>query len=475
MLKSDLDLASIRNLHFLGIKGVGMTALALYAQDMGKRITGSDVEETFVTQEILQKRKIAITTRVSAPRLPESTQALVYSAAFPNSPQRRLARRRGIPQLSFAQALAWFTQGKQLITTCGVGGKTTTAAMIATILQEAGWQPSFVIGVGNVANLGVPGRFTPAPYAVLEADEYVSVPGEDPTPKFLYLSPSIIVTTNIEHDHPDVYPSLRETKQIFCKFMKTLTRDGLLVVNEDDPNTRQTLRQCQVNPKVSQQSFGLSRGADWRIRSVRQIQGRTSFTVQVQQRKFDLDLVIPGVFNARNATAALIVASHLGIDLGIARQALGQFRGCRRRFESVGTFRGMPIIDDYAHHPREIEATLTAARAWFPDKRLRVVFQPHTFSRTKALLPEFAAALGQADEVIITDIYASAREKKDPTTSAEVLAKRVLPLQKNSQYLKVAEMLEYLRTSSSQGDLLLTLGAGDVYQLGLRLLEGDTS
>ncbi|MCH7951370.1 UDP-N-acetylmuramate--L-alanine ligase [Patescibacteria group bacterium] len=461
-----MNINRIHNIHFSGIKGVGMTALALYAQDMGKNITGSDVAEEFVTQKVLQRRNLPISVGLSEDSVPPDTGALVYSAAHPKNPQIRYAEKKSIPVLSYAQALAQLTSEKQIVAVCGVGGKSTTAAMIATILHKARMSPSFVIGVGNISSFGVPGRFVEGKHAVVEADEYVTVPNADMTPKFLYLNPKIIVVTNIEHDHPDVYKNLDETKQAFQRFFRHLPNDGLLVANIDSANVQSalvSLRELRFSAEVV--TYGFSPQADWHIEKIVVKDNKTQCTVGFDGVSAELTLSIPGKFNAANAVAAMVVATHLGVAHRVSRQALEQFRGTKRRFQRIGSFKGVEVWDDYAHHPNQIQATLAAARNWFAKRRLVVVFQPHTYSRTKALLEDFAQALSLADEVIVTEIYASAREKKDPSISGSVLAQRTAKHLKSSRYIQKDAVLEYLRSSTKSGDVVMTLGAGDIYKV----------
>lgn len=468
----NMKVEDIRHIHFVGIKGVGMTAMALYAQDMGKRVTGSDVQEQFVTEEILSRRKIAVSHAMYSDTLPKGTDALIYSAAFPNNPKITNAQHLGLPVLSYAQALGQLTIGKELIATCGVGGKSTTAAMIATILEECNYNPAFLVGVGSIHNLGAPGRWSTGKHVIVEADEYVAVPGIDRTPKFLYLSPSVIVVTNIEFDHPDVYRDPGTTQEVFRKFFQRLPENGLLVANIDSQSLQEVLRKLKSDGTGhSIVTYGFSPQADWRVDKVVIRKGKTHFRVSYQRVTQEGELSVPGKFNAANATAALIVANHLGIGNEQAIRALSKFQGTQRRFQKIGVVSGIEVWDDYAHHPKQIQVTLHAAREWFSKKRLVIVFQPHTYSRTKALLVEFAKSLSLADEIVITDIYASAREQPDPNISSEILTAVTKQYNNNTRFLPEGAVLRYLRKSLKKGDVLMTLGAGDVYRIGEHLLS----
>lgn len=449
-----------------------MTALALYARDRGHQVTGSDVAEDFVTQQVLDQRKFPTSVGFDEKNVPRNAQALIYSAARPENPQIRRAQSLNIPTLSYAQALGQFVIDKKVIAACGVGGKTTTAAMIATILEQANLNPSFVIGVGNIFNFGVPGRWRKGELAVLEADDYVAVPGIDNTPKFLYLHPKVIVVTNIEHDHPDVYANEGEVKKAFLAFFRLLPKEDLLVANLDSKNIKSLLTSdAAQNLKTNVITYGFSPEADWQIKQVKMQNSKTEFLLEFGGVSADFRLSVPGKFNAANAAAATIVATHLGVAQKVSIQALEKFQGTQRRFQRIGSYMGVEVWDDYAHHPNQIRATLNAARSWFPKKKLIVVFQPHTYSRTKALLDDFAQALSLSDEVIITEIYSSAREEEDSSISGKTLNQKTARKLKNCKYIPKDAVLEYLLSATKSGDVVMTLGAGDIYKIAQSLIK----
>jgi UDP-N-acetylmuramate--alanine ligase len=467
-----MSLIQANHIHFSGIKGVGMTALALYALDMGIKVTGSDIDEEFVTDDILSARKIEISKGLSRQNLPTTAQALIYSAAWPNNPQVKKAKETGLTVVNYAEALREFIREKEVIAVSGVGGKTTTTAMIATILNAAQMNPSFINGVGNIPNLGVPGKYTKGKHVVVEADEYVAVPMIDNTPKFLYLNPKILVVTNIEFDHPDVYKNLRETMAAFKSFFLRLAKDGHLIANIDNKNIQIILNELsESRPDINVITYGFSPQADWRIKKVRATKKTLSCLVEVRGVRLDYSLLIPGKHNAANACAALVAATQLGVSQRIASKAFLDFQGTKRRFEKIGWFKGNQVWDDYAHHPSEIRATLMAAKEWFKNKRLIAIFQPHTYSRTKSLLNEFARSLSLADEIIITEIYSSAREKKDPTISGKILSQKTQGYSNNVQYIPSNDLLEYMRKSKAKGEIIMTLGAGDIYKVAEDLVK----
>lgn len=469
-----MNITKAKQIHFSGIKGVGMTALALYAQDIGIEVTGSDVDEVFVTDNILSKRRIEVSQGFSGNNLPQTTQVLIYSAARPQNPQVVYARKKGIEVISYAEALGNFTNHKEMIAVCGVGGKTTTTAMIATILNEAQLRPSFINGVGNIPNLGVSGRHTNSKYVVVEADDYVAVPGFDDLPKFMYLQPKIIVVTNIEFDHPDVYKNLKETKRAFKSFFMRLPKNGSLIANIDNPNVQDTIKEVSsVRNDFKIVTYGFSPQAEWRISKSQTRKQRQKCEIEVRGINLEFDLQVPGKFNTANACASIATATVIGVAQQVSLRAISIFRNTKRRFEKVGIFKGTEVWDDYAHHPKEIKATLQAARNWFRNRRIIAVFQPHTYSRTKALLDEFAQSLSLADLVIITQIYSSVREKKDSSVTGKTLAQKIKTYKKDVEFISTNKLKKHLLDISKKGDVVITMGAGDIYKVAEKLVKNN--
>ena len=471
-----MNLKSLKHVHFTGIKGVGLTSLALCAQDLGIKTSGSDLEEEFVTDAILKKRNIHWKIGFSPQNIPSpvydqpSKSLLIYTAAHngPKNPEVVAAKKKGIPTLSHAQAVGLFMQDKIGISICGVGGKTTTAAMVAHILTEANLKPSFAIGVGNIPSLGTPGRFSKkGKHFVVEGDEYFAAPGFDDTPKFLYQHPEIIGVTNVSFDHPDVYKSFAATKKAYLKFFQTLPDNGVLVACADNKVSLETAKKSPANLTT----YGFHPQADFRLKRYHIAAGKALFTLSYQGMDQDYVLQVPGRFNALNAAAAIAIASHLGLNQKVCVESLKKFAGTMRRFENLGTNHGLTIVDDYAHHPSQIKATLKAAQDWFPDQRIIAVFQPHTYSRTKALFDDFAQSFGDSDEVIFLPIYASSREVADPTISSQKLAQETSKHHPKASFQPRANLLQYLKDSTGQGDVILTLGAGDIFLLSQKLLK----
>ena len=462
MLKENkkIDLHSIKKVHFTGIKGVGMASLALCAQDMGMKISGSDISERFVTDEILKKREISWEKSFSSDNISANIDLLVFTASHGGTANEEVlsALEKQIPVLSQGQAVGRFMEGKIGISACGVGGKTTTAAMMSIILDKAKFYPSFAVGAGSIDPLGPAGRYDQkGKYFVAEADEYF-----DPSkncPKFLFQNPKIIILTNIEHDHPDVYPDLDSTMKAYIDFISRLPEDGLLVANQDSFNVRRLLKRFK-KAKFKIRTFGFSEKSDFQIKNYK-VKNQKVFFKLNEEKYF---LKVPGHFNTANAAAAAIAAKHLGLTYQQIKKGLSVYGGTKRRFEKVAEKNGIFLYDDYAHHPLEIKAVLKAAKEWFKGKRIIVVFQSHTYSRTKSLLKSFAASFNNADKVIISEIYPSAREKKDPEINGRILAEEIKKQQKSVIYKKDCQSVcRFLKDNIKKGDVIITIGAGDIF------------
>ncbi|KKQ52563.1 UDP-N-acetylmuramate--L-alanine ligase [Candidatus Woesebacteria bacterium RIFCSPHIGHO2_01_FULL_39_17] len=463
-----MDITKLKHVHLTGIKGVGMTALALCMRDLGIKVTGSDVEEEFVTDVFLRKNHIDWNIGFGEKNLSPRPDLLVTTAAHSGllNPEVQSAKNLGIKITTFAEFLAELANTKEVVGVCGVGGKTSTASMITVLLNDAGLHPSFAIGVGNIYPIGVSGRFDKkGKNFVCEADEYVVSPGVNNIPKFMLLNPKILVVTNIEYDHPDIYASFEDTKKAFRKLFEKLPSDGLLIACIDNSNVSDAIKGLR-KPVIT---YGFNQKADWQIKVIKFKAQKTFFSLysKKENRIFDnLELNIRGRFNVQNAAATFIVGNFLGIDKLDLRRGLSSYLGCRRRFEKMGEYKKALFFDDYAHHPEEIKAALIAAREWFPKKRIVSIFQPHTYSRTKALFKEFSEAFADADIVGFMDIYASARESKDASVSSELLAKETRKNNPEAFYLGGhKKTLEWINKNVKKGDVVLTMGAGDIFHI----------
>lgn len=416
----------VKRIYFVGIKGVAMAALAIWAKESGKVVAGSDVEEEFPTDEELTKAEIEIHEGFDIIHLVTfSPDLVIYTGAHGgrDNPQVQEAIKRRIPVAPHGKALGMVMESTRQIAVAGSHGKTTTSAMIATILMEAGWDPSYTIGCGSIRGLGAPGHAGIGDWFVAEADEYVTDPGHDVTPRFMWQKPEILVVTNIDYDHPDAYSDLLAVQQAFIALQK---QSKFTFICADDEASSVLKRAGNVA------TFGLS------------------------EKLNELKLQIPGRHNMLNAAAAAAACGRIGIAWEVVKRGLERFGGTKRRFEKLGELRGALVYDDYAHHPKEIEATIAAFRDKYPKKRLIVIFQPHTYSRTKALLTDFARAIGKADIALVTDIYASARETQTEEGLARKLGGVYAPTKNDVSGWLLKELKE--------DDIVVFMGAGDIYK-----------
>jgi UDP-N-acetylmuramate--alanine ligase len=468
-----MKLKDIKSIHFTGIKGVAMTALALCAQDLGIKVTGTDTEELFVTDEVLAKRKIKWEIGFKVRDWERKPDLLITTGAHGGvlNPEVVSAKAVGIPVMTQGEALTFFGEGKDLIVSCGVGGKTTTASMVASLLDFAGLNPSYAIGVGEIFPLGYPGKYDDkGKYFICEGDEFAISPDVDNRPKFSLLSPKILIATNIEHDHPDIYPTIEDTKKAFKELFEKVPKDGLLVASADNKIILELIG--QVN--VPCQTYGFSKSADYQITNV-EVEGQKTL-VEILDKKGDtykLILKVPGEYNIKNALATFVVGKFLGIPDQEIVNGIEKFSGTKRRFENIGlTKSGVMLIDDYAHHPEEIKAVLLTAKKYFPNQRIIAIFQPHTYSRTKVLFKEFAKSFINADLIALMDIYSSAREIPDKEVTSEKLAKEAMKYHKDVYYSgNHEETIKWFSKYSQKGDIVLTLGAGDIFYLHNQMLK----
>ena len=469
-----MDISKLKYIYFVGIKGVAMTALAIVAKEMGIKVVGSDIDEEFVTDSVLKRNKISWRIgfkKENMAALKRRPDLVVVTGAHGGmtNPEAVAAKKMDIQVMMHGKALGMFMELYQGISVAGCHGKTTTAAMVATVLVKSGLDPSFAVGCGDIPVLANPGHAGKGKYFVAEADEYVTCPSTDKTPRFLWQNPEIAVFTNIEYDHPDVFSNLEVIKEIFLKFTQKITDDGILVAGIDNENVRQILFKipCQVL------TFGRSPSADFQIERISFGEGRTWFWLKHQNINLgEFSLQVPGTHNALNATAAAVVGFHLGISWQKIKKGLKSFMGTKRRFEKIDEVNEIALFDDYAHHPTEIAVTLKAARDWFPKKRIICIFQPHTFSRTKALFDEFARCFKDANVVIIVDIYSSAREKDDLGINSKMLVSEIKRHHNNVHYLgKKEQVIDWLSHQVLAGDIIFTMGAGNIFSWHREILQ----
>src|SRR5579859_1632510 len=462
-----------QNYYLIGIKGVAMTALAQCLTDAGKKVSGSDIAEDFVTAKILALSSIKVDVGFDG-ELPKSAKCVVYTAAHraQQNPQVVAALQKGLPTYSHAAALGELFNQKRGIAVCGVGGKSTTSAMIAWILNQTGKEPSFAIGVGNIPGLERTGQWREkSEYFVAEADEYVVDPsapsrGEKIVPRFSFLNPFITVCTNLKFDHPDVYENFTQTKEVYEEFFAGTKEGGTLIVNGDNSDLNDIAKKVVAKRKLQLLRFGKNTEVDIQLHEFESTNGKTTSQFSFQGKSYDLTLQIPGEYNVLNALAAILACFVVGVEITDGIKALSEFRSTMRRSEFIGEKNGVRFYDDYAHHPDEVRQVIHAYKEWFPQSRLIVAFQSHTFSRTKALFNEFVEAFAEASEVTMIDIFPSAREVADPSVSSDLLCKKIherFPQIPAQNFKTIEPLAEHYKKDLRPGDIFLTVGAGDIY------------
>ncbi|MEK7592327.1 MAG: UDP-N-acetylmuramate--L-alanine ligase [Patescibacteria group bacterium] len=468
-----MNMQHIKHVYFVGIKGVAMTALALYFHGKGIRVSGSDVKEGFPTDDMLSKHKIQVLEGFTSSNINSSDNIdlLIYTGAHDgkNNPEVIRALELGIPFLPHGKALGLCMDSTKQISVAGSHGKTTTSAMIATVLSHAGKNPSYAIGCGEIFPLGSPGAYGKGEWCVAEADEYATDPKYDKTPRFLFQHPDIFAVTNIDYDHPDVYSDISAIQAAFVSMKANFRGLSIIVLNADDPNSS-----ClQTDPKGKIITYGSSKGSDFRILKTSFSEGKTECLYSDPdgvKRLFQLN--IPGDHNVSNALCAIAALRLTGLSFDEIHDGLQSFRGSKRRFEQIGSNAHALFYDDYAHHPKEIAATLLGIRQWYPDRKIYCIFQPHTYSRTKALLEEFSTSFGDADTLVLVDIYASARESENEEMTGEILASECRKNHADVNFVHNEKGVDaFLQSKPFEKAVIVFMGAGDIYLWGKRIAD----
>ena len=456
-------------IHFIGAGGCGMSGLAEFVLREGGGVSGSDMKDSAACAK-LKGLGAAIQIGHQAENIPLGTELVVASAAIkPDNVEMIEARRRAIPVQKYAAFLGTLMELRKGIAISGTHGKSTTAAMVSYALTCAGLEPSFVIGA-EAPQLGGGSRVGAGPHLVVEACEYDR--------SFHNYRPHAAAILNIEEDHLDYYRDLAEIRQAFAEFAAGIVPGGLLVANGADIGVREIAEQIRANSSagVTVQTFGIGgeRGQwDWHAENLEADQGRFTFDVYDQGALFiSVRLALAGRHNVLNALATMALCRWAGAPAQVVADSLGTFHGASRRMEVRGQAAGVTVVDDYAHHPTEICATLKAVKARFEPKRLWVVFQPHQHSRTRFFLKDFALALAVADRIVVPDIYfVRDSEKERQAVSSLDLVAEVQRLGADGVYIKEFDSIRrYLVESLGPGDVLMTMGAGDIWRLAEPLL-----
>jgi len=448
-----------QHVHFTGIGGIGMSAIAEVLLNLGYQVSGSDLRLSPLTERL--KTMGAKVFEGHAAANVDGARALVVSSAVDEqNPEVQEARRLQIPVIPRGELLAELMRLKYGIAVAGSHGKTTTTSMIATIFNSAGLDPTVMVG-GRSATLG-------GSNARVGKSEFLVVESDESDGSFLRLAPIIAVVTNIDREHLDHYPSLDAIRSAFIEFINKVPFYGAAIVCLDDPNVQGIL------PGINRRTITYGGISQADVEASEIACGHFASEFRIRHRAKDLGrfhLRVPGRHNVLNATAAAAVAMELDVDPEVIRQALAEFSGVDRRFQVRGEARGITVVDDYGHHPTEIRATLAGARLC-GFGRIHVLFQPHRYTRTFHLLDEFAGAFHQADTLFVTDIYAASEQPIEGVT-AESLVERVRQFgHRHAEYVgSISNGIEALLRVASKGDLVLTLGAGSVWQAGDQILE----
>lgn len=453
---ADIDWQKIVKVYFIGIKGSGMAALAELLHKRGVAVSGSDVAEKFFTEESLRLNGIGIIEGFAARNVPSDADLIVYSTAYSaqNNVEMSEAEKLKFSLASYPEVLGSLFNEKIGIAVCGTHGKTTTSAMLATVMRAAGADPAAVIGSrvidwqsGILAGKGE--------LFVAEADEYQN--------KLRYYRPFGAILTSVDWDHPDFFPTFEDYKRVFREFVAKIPPHGFLVVWGDGRDVLDITKSARCKLIT----YGFHSGNTVRVDKI------APGEFKLKYDNYDLGIFTVGLLgdhNILNAAAAVAVCYQLNLDMEKVRESLAGFRGTARRLEYVGERNGAAIFDDYAHHPEEIRTTLKGLREKYPDKNIRVVFHPHTFTRTLALLEEFAQSFDDADEVIVLDIYGSARETQGGVSSQE-LVKKINQYQ-SGRAMHIGGLDEargFLKDRLCPRDVLVTMGAGNVCELSQAL------
>ena len=443
------------NIHIIGIGGTGMAPIAIVLHEMGAKVSGSDRSESVYTRDLLSRG-----IDVKIPQRPENidTPDIVFysSAIHDDNPELAEARRKGIRTLKRREFLGLMLAGRKVVAVAGSHGKSTTTSMAAWVLSELGIEPGFIVG-SSLKDLGRSASAGQSEWFVIESDEYDNM--------FLGLTPFIAALTKVEYDHPDCFPTKGSYIEAFEKFLEKTYPDGKIFLNSDDP-VQNSLRLPEGRTILR---YGIHNPCSYRAENLLiEGNGCYSFDFCHDGGTVRVKLSVPGDHNVYNALLVMSICASNGWDLMKAAEALEKFSGIGRRFEVICEWNGITLVDDYAHHPTEIAATLKAAREKYPDRRIWAVWQPHTYSRTKSLLDEFSVSFGNADEVIITDIFA-ARESYSGFGVEDVIKAMRHP----SVHLcrTIEDTASFLSAHLKEGDVVVTLSAGDANKAAPMALE----
>jgi UDP-N-acetylmuramate--alanine ligase len=446
-------------IHMVGIAGAGMSNIATILVEQGHRVSGSDLQSNSITRK-LQELGIEVYQGHSSSNLKEGVDLLVISSAIPqDNVEVKRAQEKNISVLKRGQMLANIVNDGKAIAVAGAHGKTTTTSMLYTVLENCDMDPTFILG-GEMQDNGRGAKLGQGEFSIIEADESDA--------SFLDLSPYIAVVTNIEDDHLDYYKSLENIQKAFKLFIDEVKPNGFALLYNGDVSVAKI--KAHTRSKVI--TYGEKTDCDYYMQDWQVYEKGSKFSVYNKGECLgEVILSIPGKHNSLNALATMATVHEIGLDFATAARVLNGFKGPKRRFEHIGQFGDINIIDDYAHHPTEIKACLEAARNYHPEGRIIAVFQPHRFSRTKMLGTQLGNAFTGVDKVIITDVY-PAGEKPVPGVSGRMVYEAAVNAGCDAEYLSSFPVIEnFVLNSLRDNDLLITMGAGDIWKLGISILD----
>lgn len=466
-----MELNNIKVIHFVGIGGVAMSAVAALAKQKGFTVTGSDCNEIYPpASTVLEENGIVHKPGYAGANIGDPDLVIISAGESPetNIEVAEVIKRK-IPYASFPELLYNLFVDSQRIVVAGTHGKTTTSSLIAYALKSVSKPANFIIG-GYVKDLKTNFELNDSKMVVLEGDEYYSL-FSDKKPKFLHYHPQILIVTNIDMDHFDYYRNIDDVMDKFRKLVKSIPPDGIIIACHDDVNVKRLLR--EVDKRVIW--YGLKGNKlDWKGERIQHHEKGVNYVAKKLNTadKFDIELSLSGDHNIQNSLAAIALLDYLGCNVQMATRALADFEGPTRRFEVKGVARGVTVIDDYAHHPTAVKATLQAARSKYPKSRIWAVFEPHTYSRTQATKEELAKAFECADQVIIPDIYPAREKASDFKITSKDVVDEIAKNHQNTSYIPKKEaVLNHLASSVKDGDAVVIMAVGDFNKIATELIE----
>ncbi|MDD3190532.1 MAG: UDP-N-acetylmuramate--L-alanine ligase [Candidatus Pacebacteria bacterium] len=466
-----IDIEKLKKIYFIGIGGIGTSAIARYMKSLNKEVVGSDIKPSLVTKG-LEKIGIEVNYGQVAENITDDIDLVIHTASVPKTnPELAAAAEKGLQTITYAESLGLVFNSREGIAICGTHGKSTTTAMVGGVLEDGGIDPSVLVGsivprYGSNLRVGNSGHF------VAEACEY--------SHNFMSLYPHITILNNIELDHTDCYEDINKMKESFLDFLRHLPENGVLICNGDDKNVREVaLKIKSEKGDLEILYFGKDEKNDFYLKNFRAFSGRTHFEVMRGAESLgEFSLRVPGEFNARNAMAAIVLGVYLNIPTEKIKESLEGFLGIWRRFEIKGEYKGTLVISDYAHHPTAVDLTIRAAKEFYPDRRIVAVFQPHQHNRTRGLYEDFLKSFDFADEIILSEIYdvAGREETEDQAVSSrnlvEDIQKRNKKLIGHIFYAKdLGETRKFIDEKTKPGDILLIMGAGDIFEIADGLVK----